>query len=356
MRYSKKILFILVLLFTGIGLSGCSNSGDQSKNDKNIVEVGAILPLTGPAAIYGQQVKSGQQKAVKYLNDEVLENKSVEMVYADGKGDPAESVNAYMKLRNEGINIFTTTMSSVSLALKPKAQSDQAILFADAAHPDITSPSSKFIFRHSNTTTQESEKIIEYIKDKTPDRVALINLNDAYGQAAVQPVAQYLKETSNFELVLNENYEKDQNDFNTLINKLRGAEPDLTVLIGYGQSMGLIVSKIRELNVNSDILASIGFIITGADEVAGDAANGLDYVTFDFENTGQFQDSNEIKPFEVLGYSTVVLLGHAIQEVGDKPQKIVSYISDLKTFKTRVEQMTISESNDILPNLRIESY
>lgn len=356
MKNLKNRLFVITLfLISGALLVSCGNSEKKSVDEKEVIKIGAILPLTGPAALYGEQVRSGQQKALQYLNENVLDDKKIEILFEDGKGIPRESVNAYMKLRNQDVRVFNTTTSSVSLALVPKAKSDSVLLFADAAHPNITSQESDLIFRHSNTTNQEAELIIDYLNKSSFEKVAVIYLNDDYGIAASTTLIERLKADSDFELVLAEGYDSETVDLNTLTQKINLANPDITIVISFGQTMGNLVRKIKELRLRTHILASIGFIITGADAMAGEAASGIDYVDFDFQNI-QDSGTQEVNSFEMLGYGTTILLGNAINEVGGNPQAIAEYIKSLETFDTGAETMTILPTNDILPKLKIDTY
>lgn len=352
MKIQTKILFLTFALSL-FSFGSCKNSNkSNSSNEKEIINIGAILPLSGPASVYGEYVKSGQEKALKEVNENLKDTPfTLEVKYEDGKGIPKESLLAYNKLRSEGVEIFNSTISSVCLSILPQAKNDNVLFFADAAHPELTSKDSPLVFRHSNTSTQEVELILEHIGNSEKyNNVALITLSDDYGKAFEEDFKKKVLQNQEDAIVYEDNFGRNETDFNILAQKLNKANPDVAILVGFGQSLGLLIKAVRNVNPDIHIIASIGYIITGSPKVAGEAAKGIEIVNFDFKDA-----DGGVAAFETLGYGTTKLIGEALKKGHSNPTEISNFIKSLSLYETSVEKMSLSDYNNISPELKIEA-
>ena len=94
MKHKKVLLFFTALLLSLFLIYGCGGItgkatavGEQPK-----IKIGALLPLSGDAAAYGENVKQGIELALKGTNFEVI--------YEDGKCEGPDAVTAIQKLIN----------------------------------------------------------------------------------------------------------------------------------------------------------------------------------------------------------------------------------------------------------------
>jgi branched-chain amino acid transport system substrate-binding protein len=345
----KRFIYFLVAL----SFLSCESNKKETvtSNSKNIIKIGSILPLSGPAAAYGEYVKSGQEKAINEVNSKFLidTNDSLVVMFEDGKGLPKESIISYNKLRGEGVNIFNTTISNICLPIIELAKNDEVLVFADAAHPSITNPIKPFVFRHSNTSTQEVNLILEHVSKNNIKNVAIIAVNDDYGVSFKNDFDSLVTKYSDIKLSFFESYGKQDLDFKILVEKLKPVQNDIIILVGYGQSLGLLLKEIRDKNIETPLLASIGYIITESYKFTNNQDKGIEFVNFDFK------DSNHtgIDNFEILGYGTTILIGEAIKNGHKSPLEIKNYLESINKYETSNELMIIN-NHDITPNLKIE--
>ncbi len=83
----KIILFLSLIIL--VLIAGCTTQ------QKEIIKVGVLLPLTGDAASYGTNSKNGIEIALQEINQE---GNKIELIYEDGKCVGKDSVNAIQKL------------------------------------------------------------------------------------------------------------------------------------------------------------------------------------------------------------------------------------------------------------------
>lgn len=260
---------ILILLGIFLSFIGC-------EKETNILNIGAILPLTGPAAQMGQEMQRGQLLAEEYWNNnrDKFKTPQVDVVIEDSKSSPKDALSAYMKLRTQGISLFTTNLSSVSLALLPKAEQEDILLFADAAHPAITQKPNPRVFRNSSTSELEAQAISKSLLQEGVRKIAVLYINDEYGLAFLKELQALLGSKVS---IADISYDAKTQDYRELSLKAQKTKPDAILIVGIGKSIGLLIQSLRTQRYNGDIYANIGYLLTGGREAAGNARFGIHY-------------------------------------------------------------------------------
>ena len=355
---NKKILIPLILILLAVIIVGIITY--PKKKEPEVIKIGAILPLTGPAASFGTAMKNGILLAQEKLKKEGI---NLEIIIEDGQGDPKSSLMAFRKLLTYNTKIFIASVSGVCLSLLPVAQKERVLLFAEAAHPQITG-SSPLIFRHSNTVSLEAEILGNWlIENKKVKKVFILWINDDFGFSMKNELTKILNQFN----LKDESYEKTQIDFKNIAIQIGAFNPDAVIIVGYGKSLGLAIKTLREMNYKGEILTNLGVKITpDAVIAAGEAIHGIYYIDFNFD----YRDEEYIKfmkeykqkfgeeppAWSVLEYNTVILLGKAVKKVGSDPEKILNYIKSIGSFKGAGEIITITPQNDLLPSLTLKKW
>ena len=115
----KKIMSILGIAALAISLLSSGCSGEKT------IKIGAILPLSGPLASIGKDIKFAIDIAVNDVNAKGgIRNKPVQVFFEDSLGIPENGIAAFEKLRQEmGVKVIIGACSSqVTLALAPYAE------------------------------------------------------------------------------------------------------------------------------------------------------------------------------------------------------------------------------------------
>ena len=331
----KITLIVLLLLVINIG---CKN--ESSKNN-NKIKIASILPLTGPAAEYGNYIKKGQLKAIEELNKN-QDSLVFELIFRDGKADISKSLTEYELLKSEGIKYYTTTISSVCVVLSKKAREDKVIMFADASHPDITNPPSLYVFRHFGTIKQESDLIIQAIDDTS---TAFLFANNEFGNGFKKYFNENIENIS-----FQESFSASSTSNNSLVQKIKRSDYKNVVLIGYGGSGISIINELRRQKINSKIYTPLAFVITNSHKKISVDLTEIYTNNLQILNTAE----TDIGTYEAFEYGTIKLLGESIFKAKDKnnTQEVSKTILNTKTFITDYEKMTINSDGNIIPTLK----
>ena len=267
MKIRHFLIFAFILLGCGVFLSleGCKPKEPVTEE----LTVGAIYPLTGPAASLGQEFTRGATLAVESARNDGFR---VKLAVEDSKTDPKSALAAYQKLRLANVRFMLTTVSGVGLALEARAREDGILLFADVAHPSITGRS-PLIFRHSSTASKEAAVIAEALKDKASEKIAVLWLNDEYGAAFRQAFLAALGSHRLPSPAHDSAYTREDVELRSTTVAALESKPSQVVIVGSGKQLGLLIARLREQGYQGTIIATMGFTVTpDAAVAAGDAA------------------------------------------------------------------------------------
>jgi len=356
----KKWLSIIIL---GILVVGSFNFAGCKKEEK-VIKIGAILPLTGPAAEFGEQMKKGIIIAQEYWNTS-HEQMKIKVLFEDDQAAPRLAVQAFQKLIMQNVKFFYTTLSSVSLSIKPLVKDKNLMLFADASHPDITDSLTLNIFRHSNTAPQESKIIGSFIVEKFPkSKIFLLAVNDDYGVAFINALEKIIKAEDKISIAGKIYYDKNTMDFKSVAYRAVEQKPDIIVIADLGKRLGLLMKALRENGFKGTIVTTLGLTLGGALEAAGDAIKNSFHTQLEFDYGDslfikinelykrRFQE--EMPNFAILSFNSILLMAEAIKNGRGDPIKACEWLHSLKKFKGAGEKMEITRYGDVLPMLKIK--
>ena len=139
------------ILFAAAILAAAAGCGKAATEQSNVLRIGVITSLTGPAAAFGQAHKNGYTIAVAELNGRggVLGRK-IELVYYDDRSKPDQAVQGVSKLVDQDrVPIILGAYSSENTrAIVPAVTQRQVPLVMPTATADnVMETGSKWVFR-----------------------------------------------------------------------------------------------------------------------------------------------------------------------------------------------------------------
>ncbi len=102
MRRATALLIVALLMVA----SACSSDAD----DGDVLEIGAVLPLTGALASYGETSEAALSEAVEAIGDDG--EPAVTLVIEDTESDPETALAKVQEMHDRGINIVVGPYSS----------------------------------------------------------------------------------------------------------------------------------------------------------------------------------------------------------------------------------------------------
>jgi len=307
-----------------------------------VIKIGAILPLTGPAAQFGVWKKEGIDMALEEINATSGETgRTIEVIYEDSKGDPKSGLVALSKLIEiEGCKIIFSDLSGVTLSILPMTGEDTLVI-TSATHPEVTS--GKYLAIRNNVMPgQEAVTMAQFAKNKLGySKVAVLYWNDQ----AMLLYNQVFSETFNSlgGETYSESYETGAMDFRTQLLKIKAWNPEAIYIAGW-KEVGTIMNQAIELGIKAQFLGTNTFDSPTMLDVAGNAAEGAIYTVPTFGEPYQTNLSEEFgnKYEEIYGnkpeamaaiwYDTMYVLADALKNSSTNPKDIYEYIVSKDKF------------------------
>jgi branched-chain amino acid transport system substrate-binding protein len=297
------------------------------------VKIGVILPMTGPAALYGEQTNRGVQLAAKLLNDAggILGGRQVKILLEDDQANPVEGVNAVKKLMNrDGTKLITGGVnSSVSLAeLQVTKESGLLHIVTVSVAPAIREQGHPSLFALQPTNVTKAEFALPWIAQVLkPKSVVHLVENTDYGKVELDALQKHWG-ASGPKIIATEIFQLGESDFTIHLNKFKAMKPDLFYLTTAAPStIGAILKQAYEIGFKAPIFLATGNLNMDVVRLAGPTAEGVmctDYYIniLDTPANKKFvKDYEEMfkKPpekMEMLGYESITVLSKALDMAG----------------------------------------
>lgn len=184
--------------------------------------VGCLLPLSGPFAIYGQEVLNGIQLGMGLFQGTPGEQ-TVELIIKDTGGKAEETVAAMEELirREKVMAIIGPLTSKSSQAAAKKAQESGIPLITLTQREDITLEGD-MVFRNFLTPKKEIQKLVhKSIDDLGIRRFAILYPDNPYGRFFMNLFWDKVNEMGGV-ITAVESYPPDETDFAVEIKKMVG--------------------------------------------------------------------------------------------------------------------------------------
>ncbi|MDO8655869.1 MAG: ABC transporter substrate-binding protein [Nanoarchaeota archaeon] len=270
------IIVILTIIVVVISLS--------KTNTNNSFTVGAVLPLTGPAALWGETVKNGMELA--------LEQKSgITILYEDSKSTAADGIYAYNLLQNKNVDLTVSETSLVAVPLSKIAlerKSPLLVSLVAAEHSKIVNEyTTRYYTDPTNYALPAFNDPLSPVLKAT--KIALLHRNDELGVSVKDKIVE-LSAANRKEIVLQESFTPNEKDYRTVLTKIKnsGADALIFVVANPIEAVG-IVKTAKELNIGIPMIeASAVFADLGTRKQVGDIT--FYSTSYDFSLPGKAED------------------------------------------------------------------
>jgi branched-chain amino acid transport system substrate-binding protein len=336
-------LLIICCLIT-VSIISCAK-----KKEPETIKIGAILPLTGPAASFGQYVKEGIDLAVEEINKN--RSKKFRVIYEDSKGQPQQAVFAYHKLVTKDVKIVIAALSSVASAISSLAEKTNVIqIYVDVVKPGVTDGKYRFRFypEASQTAGFLASFAYNFLRAKTS---AILMINDDYGQSSFNAFKQRFEKLGG-KVIFSEIYEINQSDFKNIVLKINNLKqkPDVIYVNGYGLSFVNAIKTLKTFIKDIQIIADVALGVPGNLSQIKEEAEGAYFV--DGEIAQQFIDLFTSHygrtPTSDAGYSytAIKIISDIIEKEGFGVEKIRKGLQSLNNYPTVMGNITMKKDGN----------
>lgn len=330
---------IVLLAVALIGFSNPTGYASMQVQEKKVVKIGVLAPLTGSVASVGEDVRNGILLAMEDLPE--LGNVEMQLVVEDSMSKPAEGVTAFKKLVEvDNVSaVIGITSSGVAEAIAPIAEEKGVPVILAVASAYEPEKEDCYVFKFWPSDKEranfEAALIVEKLGAKN---IALLYVNNAMGSGLKGRFEEKAKELG-ANIVVLEAFNQNETDFRTTLIKVKSADPEAVFIISYEPEAVNILNQAEEMGLESQFLATSAVISESFLSSARGAAEGLivdlpvtrSQATTEFEErfAAKFND-NIIHPGSYFAYDSLMLLAGILNETQERVE-IKDRLHSIKT-------------------------
>jgi ABC-type branched-subunit amino acid transport system substrate-binding protein len=189
--------------------------------------LGLLLPLSGPQAPFGAQVRQGAELALDQLNAGLPEAQRLRFAVADEGSDSGSAANGIKSLlsQNQAMGVLGPMSSEGCLGALPMAASRRTLLFSPTAIRSDLGTASPYLFRNCLTPEKQGQAMADNaLFDLKVTRVAALYPDTGYGSSLMRAFAARMSELGG-QVPLSLSYAAGEADFKDLVVALGGVDP-----------------------------------------------------------------------------------------------------------------------------------
>ncbi len=349
-RSSPLFLLFSLAISAVLFCAGCSKGPEN-----NTFKIGVITSLTGSNAAFGQAHKNGYTIALEEINARGgLLGKKVELDYYDDQSRPDQAVQGVSKLVDQDrVPIVLGAYSSESTrAIVPVVTQKQVPLIIPTAVADnVMESNSPWIFRICAGSGSFAAATLDFLKNNgDPKKLAIVYENTNFGQSNNKSMTEAAK-AAGLDLVDNEAYQASSPDYNSLLQRVKGKNPEVVYFASYLLDASTLMRQSEQLALNPKYYTSAGTGFAAAEFPTPDKGAGK-YAEYTFSvsqwlPSAKWKGSAEFdqKYFALAGshpayhgmeaYAVLIAAAAAIDNAkSDQPQAIRDAIKQLNLAET----------------------
>lgn len=241
------------------------------------VVVGAVTPLTGKLAVYGQ----GFQQAMLLALDEVnasggINGKPMKILFEDNNSTSKGSVSAIRKLItiHKLPVIFGPAASSNFLAVCPIAQQNRTILIGAESAAAAISECGSYVFRVFPSDLLQGKGVAELVNYLGYKEIVLTYVNNDWGVGLAEVFKErFLKDGGR--LIDEFAYDEGKTDYRSEILRIKKSSPKAVVNLTYIKEGATMLKQAYETGMNVQWIMGSAAKSPKLIELAGEAAEGV---------------------------------------------------------------------------------
>lgn len=364
MRKAVAMAMAAAMMMTGCVVSPNKKGDSEGGKESDKIVIGGLGPLTGKLAIYGVSSTNAIKMAFDEINrDGGINGKQVEFKLYDDKGESAEAVNNYKKLKDEGITALIGCITSTpSEAVAAEAVKDGLPMITPTGTQFNITQGRENVFRVCFTDPFQGTMLAKYAAETVKaKKVAVMKNTSSDYSDGVAEAFKAEAEKLGMEVVAEESYGNEDTDFRAQLTNIAKETPDVLMIPDYYQINALIAPQAKEIGIDAQILGPDGW--DGIIAQLGDDQDKLkDVEGVVFTNHYSVNDSNEkiqafVKnykdqfkedpsAFSALSYDAAYLLKAALEKAGSTDQKeVVKAIKEIN-FTGLTGELSFDENNN----------
>lgn len=212
-------------------------------DNRPVVKVGVIYPLSGDGALYGTAAKATVEI---FLEDFKKENPhyNYEFIWEDNQLKLAETVKLANKLISmDKVNVLITCLSNHGQAVSPIAEKNKVLHFSVATDPAVAK--GEYNFTVATSPERESQKLVEEMLQRKVKNVDAVVMN-AQGPDMIFEIFKKAAEENGIKVNQIFKSNAGERDFRMIITKINNSNPDIIMAMLQMPEVDIFMRQLKE--------------------------------------------------------------------------------------------------------------
>jgi ABC-type branched-subunit amino acid transport system substrate-binding protein len=236
---------------------GLTENEGRTEGDGTL-QVGTLLPVTGDLSVLGPPMVQGVNMAIRDINDAggVLGQPVALTETDDGTNEDVASASVDQLLAANVDAIIGAASSRITLSVIDKITGGGTVECSPSnTGSNLTTYEDRGLyFRTAPADDLQGQALADVIAGDGHTSVAILALNDEYGQGFAGTLSEVLEE-GGVEIVEDVAYDPDGTAFDADVQQIADAGPEAVALIGFPQTGGVILKSMIEQGIGPDDVA-----------------------------------------------------------------------------------------------------
>lgn len=331
MSWNKSIALVIA---STIALWGCSKAPEPGSSQP--ITIGALLPLTGNNASYGEDCRKGMDLYLERYNQ--AGKLGIRLIVEDTSADPKTAVSAINKLISvDRVQAIAGDMfSNTTLAAAPVAQQNGVVLVTPTASlEDIVAVGDRIFSIYPSDRYEGALDAKEVNKDRKRNVAVFqqqLQVFDTMSSAFIETIKD-----AGGKIAYKEIFPTGTNDFRSLLTKHSAQPVDAVYIAAYKTEAYQLIKQIREAGLSAQIYSQSTLYDPQTLTALGSAADGIVFsapffndqtstpVIDRFRAAYKSKHGADANVWAAYGYDVAALLVQGIEKAkaGGKPLHLV---------------------------------
>ncbi|EDO6928142.1 ABC transporter substrate-binding protein [Campylobacter coli] len=285
----------VTLVFSALALANCLYA--------KTINLGVVLPLTGPVAAYGQDVFNGIELANK-LNAKLDNGDEVKLIVIDTKGDKLETTSAVNRLiaQDKVIGIIGEATTPNTIQAISIVEDKKIPLIAPVASGDKLLEGKKYASRVCFSDSFQGDKFASYATKELnlKNAVVIIDQSNVYSLGLAKAFEKSLKENGG-KVIKKLAISSGDKDFRAVVSQLKSLNPDFVYMPIYHPEAALIARQAKQIGFDKLLAAGDGVNNQTFIDLGSTAVNGVVFTdSFDSSNPSTARGKTFINEYEKI--------------------------------------------------------
>ncbi len=326
------------------------------------VKVGVVNSLSGNFAAFGSRYNTGMQVALEEINaNGGINGQPLELIIQDDRSEAQSALAALESMNKQGVPLVIGSYASGITGPMSKVATRQKLPFIvlGSADDSITKPGSDYVFRAKHNSTIVANvyfDYFDYLRESNPElkKIAVMHGNGAWPTSVIEEGVRQA-EKRGYEMIGKQAYDQGTTDFRPILNKFRGADPDILLTSSYADDGIAIARQIEEVGLNAKVVAidTASSMASFIQQVGAQAENIVSAVSWSpdvqYEGTPELYERLKAKAkeepsfYEAEGYLALMVAADALRRAESTDREKVREALSETDLKTPVTDVTFKD-------------